>query len=238
MDNRTCAAEIIMSVTVNATMTYPHFVLHANINVSDGECVAILGRNGSGKSTLFHAIAGLTQCTDGTISIDDVVVDAATSTRHFVAPESRHVGFLPQGGALFPHMTVADNVAFGLRARGDSKADSATAARAMLAQFDSEGLAEKLPHELSGGQRQRVALARTLVLQPRVLLLDEPTVALDVEGRAEVLTVINDVRTRFSGPLLFTSHDDRDVSLLATRSITISTQHDGHDTTSVLSDVS
>lgn len=225
-----------MTLQVAATVQRPHFALTADIHVSPGECVALLGNNGSGKSTLFHTIAGLLQCESGTININNRLVDSASPPPSWIPPEERNVGFLPQGGALFPHLTAVNNVAFGLRARGASATDSRTTAMDMLMQFGIETLAERFPHQLSGGQRQRIALARTLILQPDVLLLDEPTVALDSAGRNEVLTVLSDVRTRFSGPIVFASHDERDVASLASRSVTIHSQEIDGVVTSTLSD--
>ncbi len=227
-----------MTLSVSASVQRQHFVLTADLEVANSEIVAVVGHNGSGKSTLFHLIAGLLQCSAGTVCINDHVMDSAESPRTWIPPEQRNVGFLPQGGALFPHLTGLENVAFGLRARGTSKHNSRTAAMEMLTQLGIDSFAHRLPHQLSGGQRQRVAIARTLILQPDVLLLDEPTVALDVAGRTEVLTVLNDVRTRFNGPILFTSHDDRDVAALATRSVTIHSQDVDGVVTSALRDAS
>lgn len=205
-----------------------------DLTVINGECVAVLGDNGSGKSTLFAAIAGLLTCSKGSIHINDRVVDTAENPRTWIPPEERRVGFLPQGGALFPHLTGLENVAFGLRARGESTQHSRSVAMDMLTQFGMETLAHRRPHQLSGGQRQRVALARTLILQPDVLLLDEPTVALDRSGRDEVMTVLTSVRTRFNGPILFASHDERDIDLLATQTVAITTSFNGDSTVSSL----
>lgn len=225
-----------MTARISATITRPHFSLVVNVAATKGESVAIRGKNGAGKSTFFAAIAGLLPITQGSIHIDDRIVDSTTSPHTWIPPEERHVGFLPQGGALFPHLTAVGNVAFGLRARGMSARDSGAAARDMLIQFGMEELATRLPHQLSGGQRQRVALARTLILQPQILLLDEPTVALDAEGRQEVMSVLANVRHRFSGPILFTSHDERDISTLATRVVDIRTVVIDGNTTSTVND--
>lgn len=215
-----------MTLCMSATVQHGTFSLRAEISVADQECVAVRGDNGSGKSTLFLTIAGLLQCSSGSIRINDHIVDDASSLQIWIPPDQRNVGYLPQGGALFPHLSAIDNVAFGLRARGASKQDSHSSATEMLTQFGIHSLADRFPHQLSGGQRQRVAIARTLILQPDVLLLDEPTVALDSNGRNDVLSVLHDVRSRFSGPILFTSHDERDIESLATRNVSI--QCDGY----------
>lgn len=224
-----------MTAYISATINRHHFSLVVTIAVTDGESVAIRGKNGAGKSTLLAAIAGLIPITQGSIQIGDRIIDS-TSPRMWIPPEQRNVGFLPQGGALFPHLTALDNVAFGLRARGQSAIQSRDEAMAMVHQFGIESLALRLPHQLSGGQRQRVAIARTLILQPEILLLDEPTVALDTEGRNDVVSVLEEVRHRFNGPILFTSHDERDVAALATRVIDIHTSVDGEYTSSSIDD--
>ena len=224
-----------MTARISATINRHHFSLIVKIAVTDGESIAIRGKNGSGKSTLFAAIAGLVPITQGSIQIGDHIVDS-TVPRTWIPPEQRNVGFLPQGGALFPHLTALDNVAFGLRTRGQSAKQSRDEAMEMVKQFGIESLALRLPHQLSGGQRQRVAIARTLILQPQILLLDEPTVALDAEGRQEVMSVLANVRHRFSGPILFTSHDERDISTLATRVVDIRTVVIDGNTTSTVND--
>ena len=235
MDNGRHPEERTMTARISATITRHHFSLVVKIAVTDGESIAIRGKNGAGKSTLFAAIAGLVPITQGSIQIGDRIVDS-TVPRTWIPPEQRNVGFLPQGGALFPHLTALDNVAFGLRARGQSAKQSRDEAMEMVNQFGIESLALRLPHQLSGGQRQRVAIARTLILQPEILLLDEPTVALDAEGRNEVVSVLTDVRHRFNGPILFTSHDDRDIDMLATRVIDIHVSTADDNVTSTLND--
>lgn len=216
-----------MSLSINAVITRDSFELNAQFTVQQGECVAVMGANGSGKSTLFAAIAGLLPISSGHIGVNNVVF-TDTATRTWVQPEKRSVGLLTQGGALFPHLTCQQNVEFGLRARGESRHSRRTRAQNMLAQFGIDHLADRLPHQLSGGQRQRVAIARTLVLHPVALLLDEPTVALDSQGRTEVLETLLATRETFTGPIVFTSHDERDVAALAQRTLTISTSARGN----------
>lgn len=226
-----------MTLQISAVVQRQNFSLTTNLTIANGECVAIVGDNGSGKSTLFHAVAGLLPCTTGIIRINEHIVDSSGPPQEWIAPEHRNVGLLPQGGALFPHLTATENVAFGLRARGESKKNSHVSAHDMLTQFGIDALSDRFPHQLSGGQRQRVALARTLILQPNLLLLDEPTVALDAHGRHEVLSVLADIRSRFTGPIAFTSHDERDVAALATRSLRINSSETAGIIASTLNDV-
>lgn len=225
-----------MTVHLSVTIRRHHFSLSATLSAKNKESVAIRGKNGSGKSTLFATIAGLLPIAEGSIEIDNRTVDSTTTPRISLPPEQRNIGLLTQGGALFPHLTAIENVAFGLRARGTNRRECMNSAQDMLAQFGIDELSQRLPHQLSGGQRQRVALARTLILQPSILLLDEPTVALDAEGRDDVISVLTDVRNRFNGPILFTSHDERDVAALATRVVDIHTSVDGENTISSIDD--
>ena len=194
--------------------------LDVHVVVEPGEVVALLGPNGAGKSTLLRAIAGLTPIDRGSITIDAEVVDDP-STDRLVPPERRSVGVVFQDHLLFPTMSVAENVAFGLRAR---RVDRSVARQRALDLLDRVGLssyADERPSALSGGQAQRVALARALAVEPRVLLLDEPLAALDAGTRA---TVRRDLRTQlatFAGMRLLVTHDPVDAYALADRVIVL-----------------
>ena len=225
-----------MTLSAQCEIRRGTFSLTASLDVRDGETLAIRGANGSGKSTLFAAIAGLVPVTSGTIILNDVILESCESgrTQTCLTPDERHVGLLPQGGALFPHLSALDNVAFGLRARGSKSSDAREQSRVMLADLGIESLADRLPHQLSGGQRQRVAVARTLVTSPRVLLLDEPTVALDADGRNDVIEMFRSLRVTFTGPIMVTSHDERDIDALANRTVEFRTRVDDVQAESVL----
>lgn len=212
-----------MSLSMQCTIRRGTFAINVSISAADGQTLAIRGANGSGKSTVFGAIAGLVPIEAGTVSLGDTVVESRRHGRTDidVEPHLRHVGLLPQGGALFPHLSALDNVAFGLRARGARTTDARGHAHAMLTQLGIADLESRFPHQLSGGQRQRVAVARTLVTSPRILLLDEPTVALDAPGRADVIDLVASLRPAFTGPIVLTSHDERDIGALAQRTIDI-----------------
>jgi len=192
------------------------FVLDAAVAVAPGETLAVLGPNGSGKSTLLRAVAGLIPLAEGAVSVDDQVLDAPADGV-FVPPERRPVGVVFQDYLLFAHMSVLENVAFGLRARGMPRT---TARDRALAQLERVGLAAAAgasPRELSGGQAQRVALARALATGPRVLLLDEPLAALDAATRR---TVRRDLRAQlagFGGIRVLVTHDPVDAYALADR---------------------
>lgn len=179
---------------------------------SGGPITAIIGPNGAGKSTLLRVLAGLVQPRSGRITLgDQVLYDASAGIA--LPPEARRVGYLPQGGSLFPHLSVLDNVAFGLRCRGQSRREARERARASLAELDLEGIVDRRPRRLSGGERQRVALARALVTEPRLLLLDEPLAALDVRVQHTLRHALV-ARIRASQtPTLWITHDARDVRL-------------------------
>lgn len=197
--------------------------LDVALHVEPGEVLAILGPNGAGKSSLLHVIAGLLRPDAGLVALGERVL-TDTDTGIDVATRDRRVGLLMQDPLLFPHLSVAANVAFGPRCRrrrlraGKSR-DTATA-RHWLAAVGAEELAERRPRRLSGGQAQRVAIARALAAQPEVLLLDEPLSGLDVAGAAAVRAVLRDVvagdqRMRRSAVLV--THDLLDVFALADR---------------------
>ena len=178
--------------------------------------IAVLGPNGAGKSTLLRVLAGLLAIDRGRVEIGGRVVDDPDAGV-FVAPEGRGVGFVFQDYLLFPHLSVLENVAFGLRERGVRRG----AARARAAQLlDEVGLAAKAsarPGELSGGEAQRVALVRAAAIEPAVLLLDEPLAALDVQTRAETRAMLRRTLVGISGARVLVTHDPVDALTLADR---------------------
>ncbi|HEX6834814.1 MAG TPA: ATP-binding cassette domain-containing protein, partial [Rudaea sp.] len=148
----------------------------ANFEARDGELLVLVGPSGCGKSTTLRMIAGLESITSGTLSIGDRVVND-------VAPKDRDIAMVFQSYALYPHMTVAENLAFGLKLRGESRETVARRVRDASQMLGLDDMLQRLPRELSGGQRQRVALGRALVRQPQVFLLDEPLSNLDAKLR-------------------------------------------------------
>src|SRR2546423_11615188 len=185
------------------------FNLDIDLTVEAGETVAVLGPNGAGKTTLLRALAGLVPVS-GRVTLDGRVLDDSAGGRH-VPTEERRVGLVFQDHVLFPHMTVLENVAFGLRRDGE---------RIAGAWLERAGLGDKanaLPSQLSGGQAQRVALLRTLVTEPRLLLLDEPLSALDVSIRAEVRRELARQLAAFKGIRILVTHDPLEAIALADR---------------------
>ena len=184
-----------------------------SISVAAGSIVSLLGPSGCGKTSLLRAIAGLERPVRGSVSIGDRVVSGPTT---WIKPEHRSVGMVFQDGALFPHLTVADNIAFGLNASHirASRSDRAERVRELLDLVDLGGLGDRLPETLSGGQQQRVALARSLAPNPAVLLLDEPFSALDaglrVHVRAEVASILREIGVTS----IFVTHDQDEAFVL------------------------
>jgi iron(III) transport system ATP-binding protein len=176
--------------------------------VPHGSFTAILGESGSGKTTLLRVVAGFERPDDGQIALGDEIVDDG---RHrFVPSEHRRIGYVPQEGALFPHLNVGRNIAFGLARSPDRKAR----VRELIELVGLSGLGRRYPHQLSGGQQQRVALARALAIKPEVVLLDEPFSSLDAALRASVRAdVLQVLRDAGSTSILVTHDQDEALSM-------------------------
>jgi molybdate transport system ATP-binding protein len=183
-------------------------VVRPEVEARGGSVVALLGPNGSGKTTTLRVLAGLLPLDSGTVRIGSRLVDDGGSV--FVPARGRGVGMVFQDHLLFPHLTVLDNVAFGVRR------DRATA-RAELARWGIEDLATRRTNELSGGQAQRVAVARALAPKPRLLLLDEPFAALDAAGRIEMRAALRHRLAAYDAPVVLATHDPVDAFVLADR---------------------
>ena len=181
------------------------FTLDAAFDAPAASVLVLVGESGAGKTTLLRAVAGLVTPEAGTITCGDrTITDTSRGVR--VPPQARRVGYLPQEYALFPHLTVIDNVEFGLRASGVPAAERQARARAALARLGVAELAERRPASLSGGQQQRVALARALALEPEILLLDEPLAALDRRTRAAVRASLRGLLAELGAITLFVTH--------------------------------
>lgn len=182
----------------------------ASFEVADGELMVLVGPSGCGKSTLLRMIAGLEEITGGTLSIGGRVVNE-------VAPKDRDIAMVFQSYALYPHMTVAENLAFGLKLR---KHDKATIEKRVAAAAETLGLTpmmDKLPGQMSGGQRQRVALGRALVREPSVFLLDEPLSNLDAKLRHSVRTEIARLHRQLGTTMIYVTHDQVEAMTLGQR---------------------
>jgi molybdate transport system ATP-binding protein len=203
-----------VTLHVHAEARLDAFMLNVALDVAPGRVVGVVGPNGAGKTTLLRVIAGLTPITAGVVRVgSDVLDDASCNT--FVPVEKRPVSLVFQDYRLFPHLSVADNVAFAVRNRGGSRSDARNAAARWLRRLDLDGLADRKPKKLSGGQSQRVAIARALAADPEVLLLDEPLAALDAQTRLEVRGELRRHLDEFTGVCLFVTHDPLEALILA-----------------------
>lgn len=177
-----------------------HAVDDVSLTIYKGEIFALLGASGCGKSTLLRMLAGFEQPTAGQIVLDGVDLSS-------VPPYQRPINMMFQSYALFPHMTVEQNIAFGLKQDKLPKVEITARVAEMLSLVHMQEFAKRKPHQLSGGQRQRVAIARALLLRPQLLLLDEPTSALDMSVQAEILNLLNRLKAAHDMTYLLVSHD-------------------------------
>jgi molybdate transport system ATP-binding protein len=205
-----------VSLEATVKLTLGALALDMELSIEEGEVVALLGPNGAGKTTLLRAIAGLVPITAGQVRLDGRVLEDAT-TGDYVPTELRPIGVVFQDYLLFPHLSVLDNVAFGLRSRGRGQRESTEKAAGWLERVGLSSYAKVKPDALSGGQRQRVALARALAPNPRLLLLDEPLAALDATTRAEVRRDLKRHLASFPGLRLVVTHDPLEAASLADR---------------------
>ena len=187
-----------------------------SLTLKPGEVVALLGASGSGKTTLLRSVAGLEQPSRGRIAIgDSVLYDGAAGIDMPV--EKRSLGLVFQSYALWPHRTVFENVAYGLRLRGTSSADVGTRVTQALSNLGLGHLAERFPHQLSGGQQQRVAIARALVYNPPVVLMDEPLSNLDAKLREEARAWLRELIVRLHISALVVTHDQTEAMAMSDR---------------------
>lgn len=181
-----------------------------NLDIDSGEFFSMLGPSGSGKTTVLRLIAGFETVSSGAISIDGEDITK-------LAPFDRTVNTVFQDYALFPHMSIQDNVEYGLRARKVPKAERQAQASEAIERVKLSHVASRLPHQLSGGQRQRIALARALVLRPKVLLLDEPLGALDKQLREEMQAELKTIQRDAGITFIFVTHDQEEAMRMSDR---------------------
>jgi len=211
-------ARLSVSLDASIRLALGPLDLDMEFTIGEGEVVALLGPNGAGKTSLLRAVAGLAPFRSGYVRLDGNVLED-TSTREYVPTERRPIGFVFQDYLLFPHLSVLENVAFGLRSRGWSGHAATDKAAGWLDRVGLKSYAAAKPAQLSGGQRQRVALVRALAPDPRLLLLDEPLSALDVTTRAEVRRDLKRHLESFKGVRLVVTHDPLEAVALADRLI-------------------
>ncbi len=206
-----------MITASNVTKRFGDFTAldDVSVEIPPGSLTALLGPSGSGKSTLLRIIAGLEVPDDG-----HIVIDGTDQT--YVPPQKREIGFVFQHYAAFKHMTVRDNVAFGLSIRKRPKAEIAARVDELLEIVGLAGYQQRYPSQLSGGQRQRMALARALAVQPRVLLLDEPFGALDANVRADLRAWLRRLHEEVPVTTVLVTHDQEEAMEIADRIVVMS----------------
>jgi putative spermidine/putrescine transport system ATP-binding protein len=195
---------------VNKYFDQVHAVANLDLDVNAGEFFSMLGPSGSGKTTVLRLIAGFESASSGRVVIESQDVTD-------LAPFDRPVNTVFQDYALFPHMSIQENVEYGLRTRGVAKAERAKQALEAIDSVKLSHLSQRLPHQLSGGQRQRIALARALVLRPKVLLLDEPLGALDKQLREEMQVELKRIQREAGITFIFVTHDQEEAMRMSDR---------------------
>ena len=186
-----------------------------SLRIERSERVVLFGPSGCGKTTILRLLAGLEVPEQGSIRIDGRVV--ASSGKNLVPPEKRDLGMVFQDLALWPHMTVQQNLMFGLNARRVQKREADARVREMLQRVGLEHRNDAKPHELSGGEQQRVALARALVSRPSILLMDEPLSSLDDERKRTIASDLLGLQSQLGFTLIYVTHDRDETGLLASR---------------------
>ena len=194
----------------------PNAVVGLDLEIGDGEFMCLLGPSGCGKTTTLRMISGLEHPTGGRIRIGDRVVDSVPDAI-YVPPEKRDLGLVFQSYALWPHLTIENNVDFGLRLRKISKAEREKRTADVMDKLGIAKYRKRYPSELSGGQQQRVALARMLAVNPEVLLLDEPLSNLDARLRLEMRAELKRIHEEFNTTIVFVTHDQWEAMTLATQ---------------------
>jgi len=207
-----CTSDPPAVALVGLTKSYggANAVSDVDLTIASGELICLLGSSGSGKTTLLRLIAGFESPTSGRITLHGTDVSA-------LSPADRHIGMVFQNYALFPHLTVARNIAYGLKMRGWSASRRRERTNEMLERMRLERLGDRFPRQLSGGQQQRVAIARALAYEPRLLLMDEPLGALDKALKQELLGQIRRVHREFSTTIIYVTHDREEALTLADR---------------------
>ena len=199
------------------TKRYPNgfeAVKDFNLEIADKEFIIFVGPSGCGKSTTLRMIAGLEEISDGTLKIDDKVVND-------VEPKDRDIAMVFQNYALYPHMTVYDNMAFGLKLRKVPKDQIDKQVKEAAKILDLEKLLDRKPKALSGGQRQRVAMGRAIVRDPKVFLMDEPLSNLDAKLRVQMRTEISKLHERLGATIIYVTHDQTEAMTLGTRIVVL-----------------
>ncbi len=202
-----------MQVEINISKKLKEFTLQAELVLQDG-VLGLMGSSGSGKSMLLKCLAGIETPDSGRIVLNGrVLFDSAAKIN--LPPQQRRVGYLFQSYALFPNMSVAENIMCGPRAKGLAKEHCLAIVTAMMNKFQLQGLAARYPRQLSGGQKQRAALARLMAVEPEVILLDEPFSALDTQLKDKLQEQLQQLLAEYGGISVLVSHDRQEIERLS-----------------------
>ncbi|MDD3653371.1 MAG: ATP-binding cassette domain-containing protein [Desulfotomaculaceae bacterium] len=206
---------------VSLTKRLWHFTLDVQLRVAN-QILILLGPSGSGKTTILQILAGLLNPDEGFIKLNDRII-YSSSKKINSSPQARNIGYLFQNYALFPHMTVRQNVSYGLKCQNKKQGESTVDPVKILDSFGIGHLIDRYPGQLSGGEKQRVALARALVVEPELLLLDEPFSALDKNTKISLRQEVKKLHKHWQIPFILVTHDEEDAQILG--DITISLEN-------------
>jgi len=212
-------ARIVLD-TVDKFFGRNHVIKNLSLTIDDGEFVTLLGPSGCGKTTTLRMIAGFESPTSGEIFIDDEPI-FSKKRKINVPPEDRNIGMVFQNYAVWPHMTVFDNIAYPLKIRKMSKDEIRRRVEKIVEIVRLKGLEKRFPYQLSGGQQQRVAFARALVYSPKILLLDEPLSNLDAKLREEMRFEIKDIQRRLGITVVYVTHDQSEAMVMSDRIVVL-----------------
>ena len=200
----------------NIHKTWETKTVEFSLECEKGTLTCLLGPSGCGKSTVLNIIAGLEQNDPGSLSLSKGLIIQLDGQRiDTLPPAQRQIGMVFQSGALFNHLTVADNVAYGLISKGIKKSQARKMAGEYLARFDLSGFDKRMPQTLSGGEKQRVALARTLITEPKLVLLDEPFSALDTDLRHRMASQLRQWQQELGFTAIMVTHDEQEAQTVA-----------------------
>jgi len=208
---------IIKLKNISHKYTEKMILENLNLEIEGNKITYILGSSGSGKTTILRLIAGLEIPDKGEIFIEEKLVSKENEI--LIAPHKRNIGFIFQDLALWPHMTIYKNIAFGLENKKNIKVEEKV--MGVLSFFGLERQAQKFPHQLSGGQQQMVAIARALVLKPKILLMDEPLASLDVKSKRKILKHIVSIKDKYNLTIIYVTHNHREAFAMADNIVVI-----------------